>query len=147
MDGASVCRKAAEVSELSHLYRHCFAHCLMLVFKDNQHIFTWIDSIIKIIRMITRNGKLLRGSSSLFADHVFVSIMLSALFSVSRFPSACQVFWRFKLKSQILLALSLVQMKMTKTTTLWLLKTSQVLKLQQRHQLSPILLVCHEQRS
>ena len=61
MDGAYVNQSAAEAAGLLHLYPHCFAHCLMLTLKDNQDIFPWIQSVIKLIRLITRNAILHRG--------------------------------------------------------------------------------------
>jgi len=66
MDGASACRRAAELAEMNHLYRHCFAHCLMLVFKDNQAIFGWLPDVINLIRLITKNGVIYRGLSVFF---------------------------------------------------------------------------------
>ena len=40
---------------------HCFADCLMLVFKDYQDVFSWLSPLTLIIRLITRNGILYRG--------------------------------------------------------------------------------------
>ena len=78
MDGASVKKSAADAAGLSHLYRHCFAHCLMLTLKDNQYIFSWIKPMIRLIRMITKNGILHRGK-----NHCILSV--SAFLSIAFF--------------------------------------------------------------
>jgi hypothetical protein len=61
MDGAYVNQSAADAAGLGHLYRHCFAHCLMLTLKDSQYLFPWLQPMVRLICMITKNGILHRG--------------------------------------------------------------------------------------
>jgi hypothetical protein len=77
MDGASSCKNAAQIAGLGYLYRHCFAHCLMLVLKDNHYLFPWLNPILRLIAMITKTGKLYRGVSVM--DYLFRTILLFSL--------------------------------------------------------------------